>query len=417
MKYLFYDVETPNRRNNSICALGWVLYEDNAKISHAYQLIDPKAEFDLFNIRIHGITPADVKGAPTIGEYWSDTLESLMTSSIVIAHSAGFDISVTSKALASEGIEFPAIKFYDSVPAFRALYPDIRCKLSEFASYFGFIYRAHHAGEDATMLADVMSAICKEKDFLDFSELFEAANTSFQSLHVQQEESSSDPWEEQYKNYLNTLQDVIQRGKSKNVDLSNIHFGFHGFLQDPVIWRKDGLDKIVEALGGVFLENVSGKLDYYVCFDDEETNTVLKARSISENPRYHLQIIDTEAFLKIIGYLPGDADHDGPSAIRARKQQEQEEKEAANREKELALAQKAARKAEREAKMAEKESRRSEQQSRGRAVRQLDMDGNVIAEYPSIALAVAAVGTNAKSIRDVLSGKQKKAGGYRWESV
>ena len=147
MRYLFYDVETPNRYNNSICALGWVLYEDNVEITREYQLINPHTDFDAFNTRIHGISAFDVCDAPTIGEYWSETLKSLMVSSIVIAHSAGFDISVTKKALAVEGIDFPNVVYYDSLPALRVLYPDMRCKLSQLASYFGFEYQAHHAGK------------------------------------------------------------------------------------------------------------------------------------------------------------------------------------------------------------------------------------------------------------------------------
>lgn len=411
-RYLFYDVETPNRRNDSICAVGWVLYEDNRKISQAFQYIDPQAPFDAFNTRLHGVTASNVNDAPTFGKYWTETLEALMTSSVVIAHGAGFDMSVTSKALAAEGIEFPAVKFFDSLPAFRALYPDMSCKLSNLAAKFGYEYQAHHAGDDARILADVMCAACSENGFVDFSEFFDATKVSTLSQKTDPAEQAEERMNG-YEKYLTSIQQIIENGKSKKVDLSDIHFGFHGNLEEPLIGRKNGLDKIVEGLGGVFHDNVSGKLDYYVCFDDDETNTVLKARNIASDPRYHLQIIDGQSFLNIIGYGSSEPDHAGPAEVRAQKQRERDEKEAAEREKEIARAQRAARKAEKAAQKEEKQPT----QPRGRAVRQLDKDGNLVNQFPSITIAATTVGTNAKSIRDVLAGKQKTAGGFRWQSV
>jgi hypothetical protein len=52
-----------------------------------------------------------------------------------------------------------------------------------------------------------------------------------------------------------------------------------------------------------------------------------------------------------------------------------------------------------------------------KAVRQISTEGEVISEYDSISLAAKTVGVNNKSIRCVLSGKQKTAGGYFWEEI
>ena len=412
MRYLFYDVETPNRHNDSICAVGWTLYEDGVKISERFKLINPLVPFDAFNSQIHGINTAAVADAPTFGQYWNDVLGELMTTSIVVAHSAGFDLSVTIKALAAEGIDAPIIKFYDSIPAFRALFPDIRCKLSVLASHYGFKYQEHHAGEDAAMLADFISAACKENDYEDFSEFFEATHSIIQSTQQDKPKEKVYDYIPAYNDYEASIRKIIEEAQSKQVDLSEVHFAFHGNPQDPLIFRNNGLNRIVEAVGGIYHDNVSGKCDYYVCFDDEETNTVLKARAISQDQRYHLQIIDSSAFFALIGYNV-EPDHAGPAAIRERKHQDRAQKEAAILEKELAREQKKVARVEREKQKAERQPR----QPQGRRVRQLDLDGNLINEFPSIATAAATVGTNTKSIRDVLMGKQKKAGGYRWEVV
>lgn len=66
-------------------------------------------------------------------------------------------------------------------------------------------------------------------------------------------------------------------------------------------------------------------------------------------------------------------------------------------------------------KVARKESAMSaSKQSRGRAVLQMDDDGNIIKEFDSIAAAVQEVGVSSKSIRDAANGVQKRAGGYHW---
>ena len=53
-------------------------------------------------------------------------------------------------------------------------------------------------------------------------------------------------------------------------------------------------------------------------------------------------------------------------------------------------------------------------QPRGRAVLQMDDDGNVIKEFGSITAAAQEIGVNSKSIRDAAIGVQKRAGGYHW---
>ena len=46
---------------------------------------------------------------------------------------------------------------------------------------------------------------------------------------------------------------------------------------------------------------------------------------------------------------------------------------------------------------------------------QMDMDGNVIADYPSAIEAQRATGINRYLIRQCCNGKQESAGGYRWK--
>ena len=46
---------------------------------------------------------------------------------------------------------------------------------------------------------------------------------------------------------------------------------------------------------------------------------------------------------------------------------------------------------------------------------QLDLAGNIIKTFPSITSASKICGICTKNIRNVINGKQKTAGGYKWK--
>jgi len=61
--FTFFDVETPNSRNNSICSIGIVHVKENEVIFSKEYLVNPEARFDNMNMEIHGITPRMVEHA------------------------------------------------------------------------------------------------------------------------------------------------------------------------------------------------------------------------------------------------------------------------------------------------------------------------------------------------------------------
>lgn len=81
-------------------------------------------------------------------------------------------------------------------------------------------------------------------------------------------------------------------------------------------------------------------------------------------------------------------------------------------------------KAEKEAAKAQKQKEKEEAKaakesepkaSTGRAILQMDDDGNIIKEFESVALASKEAGVSPKSIRDAAKGVQKHAGGFVWK--
>ena len=63
-RYVAFDVETPNARNDRMSAIGIAVIEDGAVASSFSSLVDPEVHFDAFNIALTGITPEAVRTAP-----------------------------------------------------------------------------------------------------------------------------------------------------------------------------------------------------------------------------------------------------------------------------------------------------------------------------------------------------------------
>ena len=61
MRFVAFDVETPNAANDRMSAIGAAVVEDGEVVSTFSSLVDPEAHFDLFNIRLTGITPDRVR--------------------------------------------------------------------------------------------------------------------------------------------------------------------------------------------------------------------------------------------------------------------------------------------------------------------------------------------------------------------
>lgn len=110
-RYICFDVETPNNRNDRMSSIGVCVVENLSVIEQHYTLINPEARFDRFNIALTGITPEMVQDAPTFAQLWSE-LGPLMKSGLPVAHNAQFDMSVLSKCLRAYDIPFPAAVHY-----------------------------------------------------------------------------------------------------------------------------------------------------------------------------------------------------------------------------------------------------------------------------------------------------------------
>src|SRR5699024_6340657 len=149
MQFVSIDFETANEKRFSPCAIGVVTADTNGIVHEYYQLINPLTSFSLFNTRIHGITEADVRDAPTYAELWP-TLRKFMENRLVIAHNASFDMSVMRKTMDHFQLTYPDMDYLCTMKISKKVWPELtNHKLNTLASYHRISFEHHHALEDA----------------------------------------------------------------------------------------------------------------------------------------------------------------------------------------------------------------------------------------------------------------------------
>lgn len=153
------DFETANSSNASACAVGMARVRDGRVVATAGWLIQPPPGHDRFfeiNVRIHGIEPEHVADAKT----WSAQLGDLTDfagSDLLVAHNAGFDMTVLRRACEATGDVHPPFEYVCSLQVARKLYDLESYRLPSVAAAAGFIDFAHHdATADALACAHIM---------------------------------------------------------------------------------------------------------------------------------------------------------------------------------------------------------------------------------------------------------------------
>jgi len=153
------DFETANSSNASACAVGMARVRDGRVVATAGWLIQPPPGHDRFfeiNVRIHGIEPEHVADAKT----WSAQLGDLTDfagTDVLVAHNAGFDMTVLRRACEATGDVHPPFDYVCSLQVARKLYDLESYRLPSVAAAAGFIDFAHHdATADALACAHIM---------------------------------------------------------------------------------------------------------------------------------------------------------------------------------------------------------------------------------------------------------------------
>ena len=155
-RYVAFDVETPNRYNDRISAIGISVIEDGNITEEFYSLVNPETFFDNFNIQLTGITPEAVKDAPTFAQLWPQ-IEPIMSSGLLIAHNAIFDTGVLKQCFRAYGIEWrPYFHYACTVQMGRKLLPGMRHGLNDLCNYYHIELDHHNAASDSHGCAEIL---------------------------------------------------------------------------------------------------------------------------------------------------------------------------------------------------------------------------------------------------------------------
>jgi DNA polymerase-3 subunit epsilon len=180
------DFETANQDRASACAVGLVRVRGGVVVDRLTTLIRPPGPVDFFsrhNTAVHGITAADVAGAPG----WAEVLERIVDFSEggpLVAHNAAFDMGVLRRASEISGLSHPSWDYACTLALSRRTWaelPDHR--LPTVSAHVGHtITRHHRADADAEAAAHIMVAAMERHGAASLPELAEASGARLRRL-------------------------------------------------------------------------------------------------------------------------------------------------------------------------------------------------------------------------------------------
>lgn len=155
-RFVAFDVETPNYANDRMSAIGITVIEDGVLTDSFYSLINPETHFDAFNTRLTGISARTVQNAPTFPQIW-EQIAPIMSSGLLTAHNAVFDLGVLKRCLAAYGMDWkPYVRYVCTVQMGRRLLPGMRHNLDVLCGYYGIALDHHHAESDSRACAEIL---------------------------------------------------------------------------------------------------------------------------------------------------------------------------------------------------------------------------------------------------------------------
>jgi len=312
--FIAIDYETANSSYLSACALGVsVVIEGNITETFATFVKPPEefADFNPFNVMIHGIKSADVKTAPTFDDIW-ESIEGLTSKHQlpIACHYSGFDIRVTQALLKYYEKEFSDIRFYDTFTIARKLWPQlINHKLDTLAETFGIELNHHEASSDAEACARIALKQMKELGQSSLSDVAGQYGYKLGLLTMSGLKTMSD-----YRNYESySSESSNSKTSSKGVlpttdinvgsDLYGKNIVFTGALVS--MERSQAIQRAVNN-GAVVQSGVSKKTDFlivgvsdFIDFKNGKKTQKLKDAETLSQAGSGISLVDEEDFLRM----------------------------------------------------------------------------------------------------------------------
>ncbi len=185
LNFTAIDFETANGSAASPCAVGLVKVVEGKIVDTFATLIQPPYPNDWFatgNIGVHGITPEDVKDAPS----WAAALDEMLTfisGDDLIAHNAGFDMGVLRASAKAIDAPLPDLRYGCSLIMARKTYNLESYKLNQVAYAIGIEDFNHHdALADSDACARIVLHIADRHGVDNLDELAKLTNHNIKHL-------------------------------------------------------------------------------------------------------------------------------------------------------------------------------------------------------------------------------------------
>lgn len=163
MRFVAIDVETANPNMESICQIGLVQFNEGCEVRCSSVLVNPETWFDPYNVDVHGIDEATVRGAPTFHQI-HEQLHAWTADQVVVCHTH-FDRVAVSRACDRAGKAALTCNWLDSAKVTRRTWPQFAQRgygLANVAAFCGIEFKHHDALEDARAAGLVLMRATQE---------------------------------------------------------------------------------------------------------------------------------------------------------------------------------------------------------------------------------------------------------------
>lgn len=137
-------------------AIGISVVENGKIVHNFFSYVNPETFFDHFNTVLTGIDERTVASAPSFPELWKN-IEPLLSSGILVAHNALFDLGVLKKCLTDYGIVWKnSVAYCCTVQIGRRLLPGMQYKLNVLCDHYKIPLNHHQADSDSRAAAEIL---------------------------------------------------------------------------------------------------------------------------------------------------------------------------------------------------------------------------------------------------------------------
>ncbi len=155
-EFVVVDVETTGTDPSlhDIVEIGAVRVRQGEIVERFATLVDPGRP--IVGVQLHGLTDADVRGAPSPREA-AERFLAFAGDALIVGHNVGFDIAFLETAL-GDGRRFEYGRYLDTLVIAREAFPGApeTYKLGDLAAFFGLAAGGHRALPDAEVTAQIL---------------------------------------------------------------------------------------------------------------------------------------------------------------------------------------------------------------------------------------------------------------------